>query len=94
MGGGLAYHGAEFRLNFHHTHNAAALMNDKGAARWVKLMLDTLNDPTLDLTDDPRVRPAINTFLAHFFSKYADDFNFADNVVFGDTNASVEYTTS
>ena len=26
MGGGPYYHGAEFRLNFHHTHNAMELM--------------------------------------------------------------------
>ena len=30
MGGGPYYHGAEFRLNFHHTHNAVQLMNEKG----------------------------------------------------------------
>ena len=28
MGGGAAYHGGEFRLNFHHNHNAMQLMND------------------------------------------------------------------
>ena len=30
MGGGPYYHGGEYRLSFHHTHNAMALMNDKG----------------------------------------------------------------
>ena len=31
MGGGFFYHGAEFRLNFHHQHNAFQLMNREGA---------------------------------------------------------------
>jgi len=75
MGGGHQYHGAEFRLNFHHTHNAMDLMNAKGATRWVNLMKATLDDPDLDLTDDPRVRPALNTFLSFFIDKYADDFD-------------------
>lgn len=86
MGGGPYYHGAEFRLNFHHTHNAMQLMNDKGAARWSELMLDTLEDSTDELTDDPRVRTSVNTFLGHFMSKYADDFGFENRSFFGDTN--------
>jgi len=77
MGGGHQYHGAEFRLNFHHTQNAMELMNAKGAARWISLMKATLDDPDLDLTTDPRVRPALNTFLSFFVDKYADDFDFA-----------------
>jgi truncated hemoglobin YjbI len=90
MGGGQAYHGGEYRLSFHHSHNAIQLMNDKGAQRWVKLMLQTLNDPSVDLTDDPRVRPSINTFLGHFFSKYADEFKFEDAAAFGATNNPVK----
>jgi len=86
MGGGMAYHGGEFRLSFHHTHNAMQLMNDKGAERWVSLMVETLNDDSLDMTDDPRVRPAINTFLSFFLGKYADEFNFNGNREFGTTN--------
>ena len=43
MGGGLKYHGAEFRLSFHHQHNAFELMNEKGAERWIKLMFETLD---------------------------------------------------
>ena len=92
MGGGLYYHGGEYRLNFHHTHNAMALMNEKGAQRWVELIVQTLNDPSLDFTNDKRVRPAINTFLSHFMSKYADDFQFTDDRSFGDTNAAVKRT--
>ncbi|MCX7560210.1 hypothetical protein OS190_11575 [Sulfitobacter sp. F26204] len=86
MGGGPYYHGAEFRLNFHHTHNAMQLMNDKGAERWSHLMLETL-DATSDLmTQDPRVRISINTFLSHFMTKYAADFAFENRSFFGETN--------
>lgn len=86
MGGGPYYHGAEFRLNFHHQHNAMQLMNDKGAERWSKLMLDTLEDTAHLMGDDPRVRIAINTFLSFFMTKYADDFAFENRSVFGETN--------
>ncbi|NVK29393.1 MAG: hypothetical protein HWE20_00220 [Gammaproteobacteria bacterium] len=88
MGGGQAYHGGEYRLNFHHYHNAMELMNDKGAARWVELMVQTLNEPDIDWTDDPRVRVALNTFLAWFMGKYAADFSFKDafDSAFGETN--------
>lgn len=89
MGGGRRYHGGEYRLSFHHTHNAMTLMDERGAQRWVDLMVSTLDDAELDLTDDARVRPAINTFLAHFMSKYADEFGFSDDRVFGVTNAPV-----
>lgn len=90
MGGGATYHGGEFRLNFHHSHNAMALMNDRGAKRWVKLMAETLNDPTTDLAMDSRVRPAINTFLQYFVGKYADEFAFADCGDFGEINPPVK----
>lgn len=86
MGGGPYYHGADYRLNFHHTHNAMQLMNDKGADRWSQLMLETLEDSAGEMTDDPRVRTSINTFLAHFMTKYAEDFGFENRSFFGDTN--------
>lgn len=86
MGGGPYYHGAEFRLNFHHTHNAMALMNDKGAERWSNLMLKTLEASSDLMTDDPRIRTSINTFLAHFMSKYADEFAFENRSIFGEMN--------
>lgn len=86
MGGGPYYHGAEFRLNFHHTHNAMQLMTDTGATRWSKLMLDTLNDTTHLMPDDPRIRVSINTFLAFFMGKYAEEFAFENRSVFGETN--------
>lgn len=86
MGGGPYYHGAEFRLSFHHAHNAMALMNDRGAERWVNLMRDTLNASSDLMTDDPRVRISINTFLSYFMSKYAEEFGFADRHILGETN--------
>ena len=90
MGGGHAYHGGEYRLSFHHTHNAMQLMNDRGAQRWVKLMQETLAEPDIDWTDDPRVRPAINTFLTYFLGKYAEEFAFTDCSAFGGLNAPVK----
>lgn len=86
MGGGPYYHGGEYRLSFHHTHNAMALMNDKGAERWVTLMRQTLEDSADLMTEDPRVRQSINTFLAFFMTKYADEFAFEDRHIFGETN--------
>ena len=86
MGGGPYYHGAEYRLNFHHTHNAHMLLDEKGARRWVKLMVQALESSQHLMTDDPRVRPSINTFLAHFFAKYASDFKFKNCESFGKTN--------
>jgi hypothetical protein len=38
------------------------------------------------MTDDPRVRLSINTFLAHFFAKYASDFKFKNRESFGEPN--------
>ena len=90
MGGGPAYHGADFRLNFHHTHNAIQLMNDKGAERWTKLMLDTLEASGKHMTDNPRVRPALNTFLTHFMGKYAQEFGFENKSQFGELNPPVK----
>jgi truncated hemoglobin YjbI len=86
MGGGPYYHGAEFRLNFHHTHNAMQLMNDKGAERWSNLMLNTLDASSDLMTDDPRVRRSINTFLTHFMTKYEEEFAFENRIYFGETN--------
>jgi truncated hemoglobin YjbI len=86
MGGGPYYHGAEFRLNFHHHHNAMQLMNDKGAALWSKLMLETLDGSAQLMADDPRIRTSINTFLSFFMSKYAEEFAFENRSLFGETN--------
>lgn len=90
MGGGPYYHGAEFRLSFHHTHNALQLMNEKGAERWSQLMLNTLNASDDLMAADPRVRRSINTFLAHFMTKYAAEFAFEDRSFFGDINPALK----
>ncbi|MCR9138319.1 MAG: hypothetical protein NXI27_20130 [Alphaproteobacteria bacterium] len=89
MGGGPSYHGAEFRLTFHHTHNAMPLMNERGAARWVKLMVEALDASADLMAQDARIRPALNTFLTHFFGKYATEFSFANKESFGETNPPV-----
>ena len=89
MGGGPYYHGADYRLNFHHTHNAHQLMDEKGAERWVRLMVKTLDSTVDQVTDDPRVRQSINTFLSYFLNKYAEDFNFENRETFGTTNPPV-----
>ncbi len=89
MGGGHFYHGAEFRLNFHHYHNAASVMNDRGGARWASLMRATLDDSDDLFASDPRIRPAINTFLTHFFGKYAREFSFSEACDFGEVNPPV-----
>lgn len=89
MGGGLTYHGAEFRLNFHHQHNAFELMNEKGAKRWMDLMLETLSESDAYMTDYVRVRISINTFLTYFMDKYAADFGFENKAIFGPTNLPI-----
>lgn len=86
MGGGPYYHGAAFRLEFHHTHNALQLMTEDGAKRWVDLMVQTLDASDAQMAGDVRVRIALNTFLSHFLAKYADDFGFETVETFGDTN--------
>lgn len=88
MGGGSTYHGAEFRLNFHHKHNAFELMNGKGAERWVKIMVQTLDESEEYMTGDTRVRPSINTFLSYFIQKYATEFEFKTYGIFGTTNTA------
>ena len=76
FGGGMAYHGGEYRLNFHHHHNASAVMNEDGAKLWLFHMVNTLNSKKIDLTKDPRVRPVINEFLRLIMNKYAHQFDF------------------
>jgi hypothetical protein len=60
MGGGRRYHGGEYRLQFHHTNNAAAVMNSDGAARWMHHMRRSLQTHARELTlCDIRVVPCI-----------------------------------
>jgi len=77
-------------LSFHHTHNAMQLMNEKGAKRWSQLMRDTLGASSAHMTDDPRIRTSINTFLTHFMTKYAEEFVFESRSVFGETNPAIK----
>ncbi len=90
MGGGPYYHGAEFRLSFHHTHNAIQLMNEKGADRWSQLMLKTLENSSDLAAADPRIRTSINTFLSFFMAKYSTEFTFENRSFFGETNPAFE----
>jgi len=61
-------------------------MNNKGAQRWSQLMLEALNDSAEHLTEDPRIRTSINTFLDHFMAKYSQEFAFETRSYFGETN--------
>ena len=90
FGRGPTYHGGEYRLNFHHSHNAMDILDARGAFQWIEYMTETLNeacDPKNpgailvnhfqgDLTQVARVRRSINTFLGYFMDDYAEKFNF------------------
>ena len=76
FGAGRQYYGGEFRLHYHHRRNAFPLMNENGAKRWMYHMCKVLNDKNIDLTDDPRVKSTIFSFLHILVVKYANDFNF------------------
>jgi truncated hemoglobin YjbI len=85
FGGGQYYHGGQYRLEFHHANNAAAIMTQGGAERWVMHMVSVLDEEDNVLRAcDPRARSAINSFLEYFMSKYADQFDFdSSNLSFG-----------
>ncbi|MEP4038042.1 hypothetical protein [Pseudophaeobacter sp.] len=89
MGGGRYYHGGEDRLNFHHHHNAMQLMTDAGARHWAQIMRQSLDESASLMSHDTRIRPAMNTFLAHFFAKYASEFTFTNDSDFGESNPLV-----
>lgn len=74
MGRGKCYHGGEYRLNFHHQHNAAHVMTQVGAARWMHHMRLALDES--DLGPDPRVRATIDEFLRVRMEKYAQQHAF------------------
>ena len=44
FGGGRQYHGSDFRVTFHHTHNAKDVMTAAGARRWMQHMAGALNE--------------------------------------------------
>lgn len=71
FGGGRQYHGGDGRINFHHHHNAAQVMNAEGATRWMHHMTLALNDDIDWSQEDPRVKPCIVDFLKSRMMKYA-----------------------
>jgi len=79
FGGGRAYHGGAYRLNFHH-HRVHQVMNEEGGKRWMMLMRQTL-DSHPKVLQDPRIRPAIDDFLKCMMQKYAREFYFDDKEV-------------
>lgn len=75
FGGGRWYHGGNYRLNFHHTHNAREIMTAKGAQRWMYHMggaLMAAKDKTV-FKDDPRILTCIVDFLEAKMRTYAMD---------------------
>ena len=71
MGGGRKYHGGNYRLNFHHYHNAKQVMTAAGAKRWMYHMRGALEKVRFD---DPRIKPCIVDFLRTKMMTYAKDF--------------------
>ena len=83
FGGGSAYHGGDFRLNFHHEHNAAAVMNEWGAKLWMRRMGDALVETSFAEIDQ-RIKPCIVGFLHAKVRKYAKNHGWRfDNRDFG-----------
>lgn len=52
-------------------------------------MADTLEASGEHMTKDPRVRPALNTFLHFFMEKHASEFGFEHECVFGELNPPI-----
>ena len=90
LGGGRHYHGGEYRLSFHHQHNAMRVMTQAGAERWSMHMLDTLCAPSADLTSDLRVKGALLEFLRLAMDKYAIEFRFDSKYLLLDTTVGVK----
>eukprot|EP00511_Aplanochytrium_stocchinoi_P014127 CAMPEP_0204895490 /NCGR_PEP_ID=MMETSP1349-20130617/34055_1 /ASSEMBLY_ACC=CAM_ASM_000710 /TAXON_ID=215587 /ORGANISM="Aplanochytrium stocchinoi, Strain GSBS06" /LENGTH=218 /DNA_ID=CAMNT_0052062875 /DNA_START=1649 /DNA_END=2305 /DNA_ORIENTATION=+ len=72
MGGGRAYHGGDYRLNVHHSHNAASVMNAQGAKRWMYHMGNALCDLNFSHID-VRIKPCLVDFLRTKMKKYAKE---------------------
>lgn len=76
FGGGRCYHGGDYRLQFHHSHNAHEIMNAKGAKRWMEHMratLESLYEKGQFPADDPRIFGCIVNFLETKMRTYAMD---------------------
>lgn len=76
MGGGKYYHGGDYRLTFHHEHNAESVMNARGAQRWMHHMrlavADNERNPATSFAAiDPRVLPCLKDFLRTKMLKYS-----------------------
>lgn len=72
FGGGKKYHGADYRLNFHHENNAAAVMTAEGARRWMKHMGEAILEETAHWNQmDVRIKPCVVDFLRVKIKKYA-----------------------
>ena len=87
MGGGKYYHGGDYRLKFHHTNNADAVMNAKGAQRWMyhmrRAVAENEQNPKASFAKvDPRILPCLKDFLHTKVMKYAQqhrwDFDNSD----------------
>lgn len=75
MGGGKTYTGGVDRLHLYHDDHRG-IMTSRGAERWMFHMRQTVYDPHVDLTDDPRVRPCLVSFVEYHMHKYALEFDF------------------
>lgn len=75
FGGGKYYHGGNYRVTFHHRHNARSVMNAKGATRWMYHMTKILiaAKEKRVFQEDPRVIPCIVDFLEAKMRTYAMD---------------------
>jgi truncated hemoglobin YjbI len=72
FGGGRAYPGGDFRLQFHHHHNALSVMNAQGAKRWMHHMRRALTEVQSEWDDlDDRILPCVLLFLKIKMQKYA-----------------------
>jgi truncated hemoglobin YjbI len=78
MGGGPAYHGGDYRLQFHHHHNARSVMNSRGAKRWMHHMRLALSEFKTDWDAlDSRIIPCIILFLKIKIQKYSHQHKWA-----------------
>jgi truncated hemoglobin YjbI len=86
FGGGRYYAGEQARIDMHHNTAARNIMTQQGADKWTRYMRASLDDETEALDQiDPRVRPALNSFLKYFMNKYAGIFGFdSSDLHFGD----------
>ena len=93
FGGGQYYHGGDYRLQFHHQHNAGQVMNDRGASRWMYHMSKTILQKGYVQkfnSIDVRILPCIIDFLHAKMVKYAQDFSWKfDNAPFEDLRAKI-----